>query len=351
MGYIRQRKLKNKKIRFQAEIRMKGHKCITACFDRKTDADRWISKTEADMRANRYKIYSEATKHTLRDAIERYFKEQNISIAKKGQLIWWQKELGHLFLSDIRPSVILEKKQLLLSEKNIRGKVRSKATCNRYLALLSHLFSICWRQWEWIEENPVRKISREKEPQGRVRFLSNDERKKLLIACQESSNNMLFIFVVALLSTGARYNEVRYLKWSDIDLNRGRITIVKSKNTDMRSIPIRGLILKLLKELSSQNTSLGYVFQGKDRKKPLDFRRAIRTSIKKAELNNFRPHDCRHSYATEMLAQGLSLGEIGHLLGHRSIIMTKRYAHLVESRSIDAISKMTDEIFKEIKNG
>jgi len=64
-------------------------------------------------------------------------------------------------------------------------------------------------------------------------------------------------------------------------------------------------------------------------------------------LKDLRPHDCRHCYATEMLAQGLSLGEIGHLLGHRSVSQTRRYSHLIESRSIDAVSKMSEQIFRE----
>ena len=81
-----------------------------------------------------------------------------------------------------------------------------------------------------------------------------------------------------------------------------------------------------------------------------EFRRAIRTAIKRAGLRNFRPHDARHDYATAMLAQGLSLGEIGHLLGHRSVSMTRRYAHLVESRSIDAVSKMSEQIFQGVGN-
>jgi site-specific recombinase XerD len=83
----------------------------------------------------------------------------------------------------------------------------------------------------------------------------------------------------------------------------------------------------------------------------MDPRRALKTAIRKANLRNLRPHDFRHSYASELLAQGLSLGEIGHLLGHRNVSTTRRYAHLVESRSIDAVSKMSEQIFKEVQNG
>jgi integrase len=211
--------------------------------------------------------------------------------------------------------------------------------------------SVCLKQWEWISENPVKKISREKESRERTRFLSPEERHRFLEACKRSDNPLLFAFAVLLLSTGGRYNEIRCLKWSDVDLIQGKITITKSKNTDMRAIPIRGLALEVLRHLFSKSSSIGYVFPSENKTKPLELRRAFRTAIKRAQLQNFRGHDCRHSYSTEMLAQGLSLGEIGHLLGHRSVSMTRRYAHLVESRSIDAISKMSEQIFKDVEHG
>ncbi len=211
--------------------------------------------------------------------------------------------------------------------------------------------SLCLMQWEWIADHPVNRVSCEKEPRERTRFLTQDERRRFLKACKKSQNPYLFTFVVLLLSTGCRYNEARCLKWTDVDLFKGRITITKSKNSDMRSIPVRGLALELLQSLSAKSTSIGYVFPNKDRTKPLDLRRAFRTAIRASNLESFRGHDCRHSYATEMLAQGLSLGEIGILLGHRSVQVTKKYCHLIESRSIDAVAKMTEEIFKEEKSG
>lgn len=351
MGRIRERKLKNGGFRYQAEVRLKGHPCLTAMFDRKTDAKNWIQKVEADIRCGRHQLYSEGKRHTLKEAIERYFKEQTVSVVKRGHLLWWQKELGHLYLQDIRPAIIVEKKQKLLMEPNHKGIIRGKSTCNRFLATLSHLLNTCQKQWEWSPDNPVKKISREKEPRERTRFLSSSERQQFLEACKQSKNPYLFTFVVLLLSSGCRYNEIRFLKWTDTDLVQGKIIITKSKNSDMRSIPIRGLALKLLRELASQSLSMGFIFPSQDKNKPLELRRALRTAIRRSGVKNFRGHDCRHSYATEMLAQGLSLGEISHLLGHRSVSMTRRYAHLIESRSIDAVSKMLEQIFMEVENG
>ena len=82
MGYIRETKLKKGGSRFQAEVRLTGHPTLTAMFDRKTDAKAWIQKTEADIRCGRHHLYSEAKRHIFQEAVERYCKEQPISVAK-----------------------------------------------------------------------------------------------------------------------------------------------------------------------------------------------------------------------------------------------------------------------------
>lgn len=143
MGHIRQRDLKNGGVRYQAEVRLKGHPTLTAVFDRKTDAKAWIQKVEADIRCGRHHLYLEGKRHAFKDAVDRYFQEQKITQAKKGHLGWWTEELGALYLQDVRPAIITEKKQKLLTNVNTKGKVRSKGTCNRYLASLSHLLSVC----------------------------------------------------------------------------------------------------------------------------------------------------------------------------------------------------------------
>jgi integrase len=152
---------------------------------------------------------------------------------------------------------------------------------------------LCKTMGVGIPENPVRKISREKETRERTRFLTSEERTRFLEACRISDNPYLFTFVVLLLSTGGRYNEIRCLKWTDVDLHQGKIMITKSKNTDMRSIPIHGLALELLRDLAQTSSSLGYIFPSEEKSKPLELRRAFRTAINRAGLINFRGHDCR----------------------------------------------------------
>ena len=158
MGYIRGRSLSDGSKRFYAEVELKGAgPRLTATFNRRSDAKLWIQKTETELRCGKNQLIAESRKYVFKDAVQRYSKEQKVSVVKRGHLQWWEKELGHYFLKDIRPSLIAEKKQKLLTETTEKGVVRSGSTCNRYLATLSHVLSICEKQWEWIEGNPVKK--------------------------------------------------------------------------------------------------------------------------------------------------------------------------------------------------
>src|SRR6202034_146665 len=96
------------------------------------------------------------------------------------QLGWWRQELGAYTISDISPALIAERRDKLLRERTYRKSIRTPATTNRYLAALSHAFNVAIREWGWLEVSPVSRVGRPREPRGRVRFLSDEERLRLL---------------------------------------------------------------------------------------------------------------------------------------------------------------------------
>lgn len=99
-----------------------------------------------------------------------------------------------------------------------------------------------------MDENPMRKVRRPQEPRGRARFLSNDERQRLLTECRRSRNCSLYAIVVLALSTGARKMELLSLTWKDVDLKRGTITLHETKNGERRSLPLTGMALDLIRQ-------------------------------------------------------------------------------------------------------
>lgn len=119
----------------------------------------------------------------------------------------------------------------------------------RYLAALSHAFSIAMREWGWTDDNPLRKVSKPKEPRGRVRFLDDGERDGLLHACRASDSSLLYPIVVLAIATGMRRGELMHLSWRQIDFTRNRITLHETKNGERHAVPLVGLARELIHEL------------------------------------------------------------------------------------------------------
>lgn len=349
MANIEKRTSKEGDISYRVKVRLKGYPTQTATFERITDAKRWVQQTESAIREGRHFKTSEAKRHTLDETIERYIqhvlpKKPKSQKDQGQQLAWWKEQLGQFTLADITPSLIAQYRDLLAN--NDGKKPRSPATVNRYLAVLSHLFTFAVKEWEWIEENPLRKVTKMKEPRGRVRFLSDDERNRLLAACKESSSPYLYTVVVLALSTGARRMEILGLRWQDIDFNRSIITLHETKNGERRILPLTGHALSLIQERAKlRHLHCDYVFPSKDLKNPIDIRTPWENALKRAEINDFHFHDLRHSAASYLAMNGASLAEIAETLGHKTLQMVKRYAHLSESHISKVVASMNQKIF------
>jgi integrase len=118
----------------------------------------------------------------------------------------------------------------------------------RYLAALSHAFTVAVNEWQWVHENPAKKVKKPTEPDGRVRCLDDDERQRLLTACKESTSPWLHLCVILALSSGMRQGELMGLKWQDVNLKEGYLILHKTKNGTRRRVPLSGLGFLLLQE-------------------------------------------------------------------------------------------------------
>lgn len=256
MASIQKRTLQNGEISYRVQVRLKGYEVQQATFSRLTDAKIWAQSTEAALRERRHFKTSEAKKHTVSDMIDRYVQRLERDNPKRVQdidhlLKWWKKELGFCVLADLNRSLISEKLEKLLRKKAERWNRKtekkevnfiSPATVNRYLAAFSHVCTIAANEWEWLEDNPLRKIKKLKEPRGRVRFLDDDERKALLDACKDAPYAPTYLIVVLAMSTGARRSEIMDLQWSHIDMERRQFVLDETKNGERRVVPLRLLL-------------------------------------------------------------------------------------------------------------
>jgi integrase len=352
MATIEKRTTDTGETSYRVKVRLKGYPAQSATFQRLTDAKKWAQQTESAIREGRHFKTAEAKKHTLAEAIERYIREVLPSKPKsivhyKIHLDWFNQEIGAYVLADITPALIVQCRNKLLSESTPRGQLRSQATANRYLATLSTLFTTAVNDWQWLEDSPIRKVKKQKESRGRVRFLDDAERERFLTACRESSNAWLYPCVILALSTGMRQGELMGLKWPDVNLKDGFIILHETKNGDRRRVPLAGHALELLRDHAKvRRLDTDLLFPGKAHKnKPIDLRKPFETALKAAEINDFHWHDLRHCTASYLAMNGASLAEIAEILGHKTLQMVKRYAHLSDGHVSNVVASMNAKLF------
>ena len=213
-------------------------------------------------------------------------------------------------------------------------------SCNRLLILLRYLFS-CSLKWEVpaIKNNPTAGIPLMKEDNQKERYLSTDEAQRLYIQLQQSDNQMLQFIVPMLILTGARKREVLDARWEDFDFEHRHWRIHTTKLGKPRFVPMSDGVVNLLGSIPRFDCE--WVFPNPKTLKPyVSIFCSWNTTRGKADLQDVRIHDLRHSYASFLVNAGRSLYEVQRLLGHTQIKTTQRYAHLSHDTLLDATNSV-----------
>ena len=279
--------------------------------------------------------------YKLETAITRYCdnilpeKSRSSQLTVATQLKYWQKTGGKLALTQITPKWVVERRDELKAVK------RTASTVNRYLAALSVVMSACVREWHLIASNPVQNVRKLKEPAGRTRYLSEKELADLLACVADNAD--LKLAVLLALTTGARRMEVWSIKREDIDLQNGFVTFSQTKTGVVRSVPIHGEALELLRKRTPRIDTPLIFPSKKNPSVPFDFRAPFEAAVKLAGIENFTWHSLRHSAASFLIMSGVDMRTVAELLGHKSIAMTQRYTHLAPTHLSEAVKSMTDK--------
>lgn len=367
MATIQKRVKKDGTVTYKAVIRVKGYPTMTASFDKKTAAQKWIGQHEPAMKEGKHITDYEAKKHTLNDLIDRYIA---VELPKRKpadhqkyemQLTWWKNHIGKYLLSKITPALLSECKEKLITEESTKPKgnkkTRSGATANRYMACLSIVLSKGSKEWGWLDENPMLKVSKFTEKATQDRFLMPDEIKRLLDACMrfelkgECYHQETYLFVLIALNTGARYSEIHNLRWQDIDFKNKQFYFLQTKNGENRGVPMTDTIYKVLKDFQKvRNINSDYLFTTKNGKKLIDMRVRFYKVLEVAEIKNCRFHDLRHTVASHIAMNGGSLLDIASVTGHKTMQMVKRYSHLTKKHTAELLQNTTNEMFSDIQH-
>ncbi len=210
---------------------------------------------------------------------------------------------------------------------------------------MKRAFNLAIREWEWCDKNPVARVSLERLDNKRDRWLTFEEEEKLLQACPAWLREL----VLFGLNTGMRLGEILSLTWKGVDLFRKTATVFRSKNNERRTIPLNESALELLKakgKVRSIRTDLVFHTKTHNAIDECNVGRAFRIALRRAGIQDFRFHDLRHTFATRIVQAGKDLYKVQVLLGHKTPIMTQRYAHHYPESLRDGV-EVLDKMKKE----
>lgn len=270
-----------------------------------------------------------ADQHTFDELIEKFLQvhspRQKPSTQKRyiTSISHLRKYFSGMTLASITPRTITDYMHQRINSGAAPG------TVNREFRTLSKAMKLAHREWEWIRENPCLKVSALRESNTITRYLTHDEEVRLLDVSKEYLNGQMHDIIVIALNTGLRQSEILHLQWSNIDLFRKVLTIEKTKNNEPRTIPLNETVYGILKTRSRVVQMSGYVLTTASGRPILrrNLMREFYKALKKAQIDNFRFHDLRHTFATRLVQAGVDVYTVAKLLGHRDLKSTQRYAH------------------------
>lgn len=231
-----------------------------------------------------------------------------------------------------------------IAQRKSEGAAAS--TINKEVGLISSAANYARREWGWEIPNPAVQC-KQREPEGRVRWLRKDEYRALMAeAAQSPKATHLPDFIRLAVNTACRKGELLGLEWNRVDLKTDLIWLEgqHTKAGKRRSVPLnRGAREALLHRAAFRAQHCPdspWVFAHKNGNRIQDVRTSFLSACRRAKIKDFRIHDLRHTCAAWLVSEGVPLTEVRELLGHSSVQMTERYAHLAPERVRSAVGRL-----------
>lgn len=351
MGSIQKREGKSG-VSYRAQVLIDG-KRIGETFPNKKSALAWVHDMEAKKNQGKYIMPTDAKQRTVGQLIDRYIQEYLPQLKsrkdRERELLRWRDLLGDVKLYQLSSDQIIQARNEIIAQTNRYGEPVGNATVNRYHAALNAVLNVAELEYRWIESNPMKYVKKFKEPEGRTRSLTNIEQRRLLNAAKADSSPLIFPLIVTCLLTGMRIGEAVKLKWKNVDFTHNLIIIENPKNGETRSAYLPVVLTDIFNQLYERHgESSEYVFPSKNGLKPASMKSAWNRVVKNSGIEDFRFHDTRHTFATNLAQRGASVPEISAGLGHKSFQMAARYTHLTPAGNKDLVEDMAKNSLVEL---
>jgi len=311
---------KHKSGKWVAAVRRKGHTARTRSFTRHSDAKRWAAEQEIQTS----ETLPSTKAHTLHQLLQRF--EREVLPSYKSQrttsslLCYWKRELPDQQLEHLTPQDIANYRDKRLTQ-HVSG-----STVNRELNQLSKIIDTAIREWGWFDRaNPVRAVTRPKNPRHRDRRPSTNELERLRKECIRSNNLMMWAVIDFAVESGMRQGEILSLRIEDIDFVHRTLHLEETKNGDSRDVPLSNNAVRILKDICGERHE-GCVFNNWTTDD--GFRSTFYRIRSRAGIEGLRFHDLRHEAASRFFERGLNQFQVAAITGHRSLQSLYRYTHL-----------------------
>jgi integrase len=272
----------------------------------------------------------EKPRRTWQETIVRWLQEKELKAdypKDLGKLRWLDQFLGEKYLDEIT-------RDLVDQIAEVKKRESSPSTANRYLALLRSILRMARDEWEWIDKIP--RVRLYPEPKKRVRWITREEARCLIKELPLHLADM----AVFTLATGLRQSNVSFLRWDQVDLDRGMAWIHadQSKSRKAIAVPLNGDALNVLRKQLGSHPKYVFTYNGN----PVDrtTTKAWHKALERAGISNFRWHDLRHTWASWHVQNGTSLQLLMELGGWSSYEMVLRYAHLAGEHLLEAARRI-----------
>lgn len=268
---------------------------------------------------------------------------------KRGTVEQLRRQFGDLLLNDFDTHILeqfqserlKEGERKFMKENKLVPVPNKPSTVNRLIAVISHMLTkaLDWRMMDRAVHDAIN-VKMLPEHNKRLRYLSREEGQALVEACV----GVLKAVVITALHTGMRKSEILNLVWAQVDLKHGFILLDKTKNGERREIPINSVLRETLQGIV-RRIDVPYVFCNPETGRPFqkDWKKTFHSALKKAGIYDFKFHDLRHTFASQLVMAGVDIVTVKELLGHKDIKMTLRYAHLAPSHKVKAVEMLAQE--------
>jgi len=248
-----------------------------------------------------------------------------------------REKFGHRIAESITPAEISDWFAAMVDERSW-----TPATINRYRAAMSKAFKVGIQNRK-INNNPARLVPQRKEPAGKIRFLTDDEEKRLRAALKDRPLCVPQLDVA--LHTGMRKSEQFSVTWNQVDFAQKYIHLDTTKNGSDRYVSLNSEALRVLKDLKETHGRLGIpvdstLFVSWQKKAMSDPREWFNAACEEAKIQGVTWHTLRHTFASRLVMAGVDLKTVQELMGHKTIAMTARYAHLSPEHKLSALERL-----------